>query len=98
MYSLGMKNDPPLVDRIPNIPLAKENNVRKGFFTDEEFLALRGALPAHQKMMATIAYYTGMRLGEILSLQWSQVDFTDNQLRLEPGTTKNNEGRTVPLF
>jgi integrase len=98
MFHLGMKHEPPLVSRLPNIPLVKENNVRKGFFTDEEFRALSGALPDHQKVMATIAYYTGMRLGEIKGLRWDQVDFADNLLRLDPGTTKNDEGRTIPLF
>lgn len=98
MYSLGMEHEPPLVARMPKFQIVEENNVRRGFFTDDEFLALRGALPDHQKIMATIAYYTGMRLGEILSLRWDQVDFKDGQLRLDPGTTKNNEGRTIPLF
>jgi integrase len=31
---------------------------------------------------------------EILTLQWHQVDRTAGVIRLEPGTTKNREGRT----
>jgi len=32
-----------------------------------------------------------------LSLGWSQVDFDAGTVRLEPGTTKNKEGRTFPF-
>ena len=33
----------------------------------------------------------------MLTLQWRQVDFSAGQVRLDPGTTKNNEGRVFPL-
>ncbi len=32
-----------------------------------------------------------------MPLQWSQVDFEAGEVRLEPGTTKNDEGRTFPF-
>jgi hypothetical protein len=34
---------------------------------------------------------------EVLSLKWPQVDFSACTVRLEPGTTKNKEGRTFPF-
>jgi integrase len=34
---------------------------------------------------------------EVLTLRWSQVDFQAGMVRLEPGTTKNDEGRTLPF-
>ena len=34
---------------------------------------------------------------EILTLEWHQVDFKAGEVRLEPGTTKNKEGRTFPF-
>jgi len=33
----------------------------------------------------------------VLSLTWKQVDFAHQEVRLEPGTTKNSEGRTFPF-
>jgi hypothetical protein len=41
MLNLGAKQTPPKVDRVPYVPMLKENNVRKGFFEHREFLALR---------------------------------------------------------
>ena len=42
----------------------------------------------------TFAYCTGWRVrSEILPLQWKQIDWTAGTVRLEPGTTKNDEGR-----
>ncbi len=31
-------------------------------------------------------------------LRWSEVDFGCNQIRLNPGTTKNKKGRTLPMY
>ena len=98
-YNLAMEHDPPLVQRVPKISLTSEKEcIRKGFIEDEEFRALRGVLPEHLKIAITIGYYTGMRSGEILGLQWRQVDFKQNTLRLDPGTTKNKEGRVAPMI
>jgi integrase len=44
-----------------------------------------------------LAYSTGMRRGEILSLRWENVDLLNRQIRLNPGDTKNGEGRVIPL-
>ena len=42
-------------------------------------------------------YYTGWRSGEVRSLTWAAVDFAGGVVRLEPGTTKNGEGREFPF-
>lgn len=34
---------------------------------------------------------------EILSLEWRQMDWKGRTVRLDPGTTKNAEGRTFPF-
>ena len=42
-------------------------------------------------------YYTGWRAGEALGLTWAGVDFAAGVVRLEPGVTKNREGREFPI-
>ena len=45
----------------------------------------------------TFAYLTGWRKSEIFSLEWRQVDWAGRVVRLDPGTTKNREGRSFPF-
>jgi integrase len=94
-FNLGKDSTPPKVTSVPKIPQLAENNVRKGFFEPLDFAAIRRALPEEIRPVVTFAYYTGCRKGEILSLRWSQVDLTERVVRLEPGETKNDEGRTI---
>ncbi|NKE71261.1 site-specific integrase [Candidatus Manganitrophus noduliformans] len=97
VYRLGFRNKPRLVAQVPEIPFVDENNVREGFFDLGEFERLKEHLPAHLKPVVTLGYYTGMRLGEILNLRWSQVDFGAGVLRLESKDTKNRRPRNIPL-
>jgi integrase len=97
MLNLGAKQTPPKVDRVPYVPMLKENNVRDGFFEHGDFLALRDALPNHLRGLVTFAYKTGWRVSEITGLTWRQVDLEQGIVRLEVGTTKNDEGRTMYL-
>ena len=97
MLNLGVRQTPPKVDRVPYIPMLRENNVRKGFFEHGDFLKLRDAMPDHLKGFVTFAYKTGWRLSEITGLTWDKVDFNQRVVRLDPGETKNNEARTVSM-
>lgn len=73
MLSLGAKSVPPKVTNIPYIPHLAENNVRTGFFEYGEYVVVRDALPDHLRPVNVIGYYTSVREGEILNLQWPQV-------------------------
>lgn len=82
----------------PHIPMLKEDNVRVGFFEREQYLAVLKRLPAAVRPVATFAYLTGWRIdSEVLPLEWRQVDLQAGEVRLDPGKTKNREGRTFPL-
>jgi integrase len=44
------------------------------------------------------AYFTGWRIvDEVLALTWAQVDFEARIVRLEPNTTKSDQGRSFPF-
>ncbi len=96
-FNLGRRSTPPLVFKVPHIPMLKENNVRKGFFEWEEIERLRTALPAELRPVLIFAFYTGCRKQEILSLRWDQVDMLERTVRLDPGETKNDEARSFVL-
>jgi integrase len=82
----------------PPFPSIQVHNTRTGFFEQDHFLAVRKHLPAYLQPVVTFAYLTGWRVpSEILSLQWRQVDVAAGTVRLEPGTTKNDEGRVFPF-
>ena len=82
---------------VPHIPMLVENNVRKGFYTHHDYLRLKKVLPSYLKPVVTLGYSTGMRKAEILGLEWSQVNFRERVIRLDPGETKNDESRVVPI-
>jgi len=95
MLNLGAKCTPPKIDRVPHIPMLKENNTRAGFFEHDEFLALREELPDYLKGFVTFAYRSGWRLSEIGGLTWAQIDREQGIARLNPGETKNDAARTL---
>jgi integrase len=82
----------------PEIVLLSLNNARKGFFEPEQVRALLAHLPPYLKPVAQAAYITGWRAyAELLSRQWRHLDLTNGWLRIEPGESKNLEGREFPL-
>ena len=83
--------------RSPYIPTLREDNVRQGFFEPGEFVAVRTTLPDDLQPVLTFGYLTGWRKQEVLTLQWRQVDREAGVVRLEPGTTKEGEGRLLML-
>lgn len=97
MLNVGAQQTPPKVNRVPYIPMLKEAPPRQGFFEHGEFLALRIVLPEYLKGFATFAYKTGWRKAEIEGLTWSQVNLDQGSVKLEAGSTKNDESRIICL-
>jgi integrase len=84
--------------RVPKIPMLQERNVRTGFFDDAMVAAVVANLPPALRPVVEFAYITGWRVqSEILPLEWRHVDRVACEARLEPGTTKNQEGRVFPF-
>jgi integrase len=81
----------------PLFPTLTVRNTRTGFFEEPEFRGVLVGLPAAIQPVAEFAYYTGWRKDEILTLPGMSVDFEAQVVRLDVGTTKNDEGRTFPF-
>jgi integrase len=97
MFTLGARHTPPQVINPPFVPKLKEAPPREGFFEYEEYINLWTLLPEHLKPVLTIAYFTGMRKREILSLTWDRTNMNEKKITLKVGTTKNDQGRTIFL-
>jgi len=99
-FQLGYERKPQLVERIPPIKKLGENNVRKGFVTPDQYRALLAELPEHLQGITCIAYHVANRKGELVRLEWSDVELDGNPpvFTMWPGETKNNDGRTLPIL
>ncbi len=89
-----------LLERNPvsGIRLPRYNNRRDRVISPAEYKQLLLAVSPRGKHLVPIiklANETGMRMGEILSLGWSDVSFTRHMLRLRE--TKNGTTRDVPM-
>lgn len=85
------------IERFPKVRMLREPKRRIRFLTREEANRLLEALPAHLRPLVQFALATGCRMGEILGLEWCRVDLERRVAWLDPGTTKNGEGRGIPL-
>jgi len=97
MFNLARRCTPPKVQRMPAFPQRlKEAPPRRGFVEDAQYAVLLEKAPeTWLKAFLAIAYRFGLRSREILDLRVRQVEA--DTIRLDPGSTKNDEGRVVPL-
>lgn len=82
--------------RVRRVKLVPENNRRLRYLSIEECHELIEACSPHLRPIILTALNTGMRKGEILSLEWDKhVDLKHGFILLD--VTKNGERREVPL-
>jgi integrase len=98
-FHLGRKCTPAKVQIVPYFPMSNESaNARQGFLTDEQYDKLRDALPEYLKPLFVTAYFTGVRLGELLAWRWDQVDLEQGFVTLRADETKNGHAHAVPIL
>ena len=83
---------------ISRYPTVRVDNVRKRIFEKEEYQRLLEECPLWLRRIVIMAHGTGMRQGEILKLQWSDVDLKTGFVRLKASMTKTDEARSVRLL
>jgi integrase len=94
---LAQNNDYFLRLRSLRFSLLRENNERDRICTEEEYQKLIDAASPKLRLAIVLGYYTAMRLGEIVNLDWKQIDLTSKMIRLESSDTKTGKPRRVPL-
>lgn len=97
IYNLAIRED--MVEKNPcfKVSMLPENNKRDRVISHAEFQTIVSHLPKHAADIVTVAYYTGMRSGEILKLTWDRVSLKEGYLDLTADDTKTSEPRRIYL-
>jgi integrase len=96
MMRLAYKNHK--AGRLLLVERLKERAPRAGFFEEDQYRAVLRHLPADLRVVAAIAHRFGWRArSEILTLERRHLDLEQGTLTLDPGMTKNDDGRKVYL-
>lgn len=100
-FTLGYKSRPRKVAALLDLSefMLEENNVRTGFVDELQYRVLsdKAAGQLWLRAMLALGYTYGFRKAELLNMRVGQVDLLARTIRLNPGETKNGEGRTVTL-
>lgn len=96
----GSEHTPPKVNSVPNFKpaMVQERYSRQGFLDDKGYKGMKEQLPAYLRPLFVVAYFTGVRKGELLKVRWHQVDFERCEIVLRRGETKADDGRVLPIF
>jgi integrase len=100
MFSLAHESTPPKIVAIPYIKTLREQNRRTGFLDSKQHDALAastGKIGLWLRSIFEIGYTWGWRHEELLSMRVRQVDLAAGTVRLDPGSTKNDEGRETSM-
>jgi len=92
---LGYQHD--LVPRLPIIKLLPDYSVRDEYFTRTEIDMMLRHLSDNLQDLVLFAFLTGWRQGEILDLEWANINRTTGVIRLRPEQNKNRTVRVLAL-
>ncbi len=95
-YSIAKRQG--VIEHSPHIPILKEDNVRQGFISHDQYETLRKALPDHLRAVFVVGYHTGARRGELLRIRIADVDFANREIKIPGRSTKNSKPKTIPIY
>lgn len=94
-----------VIQDIPRIKLLKVQAQKFDFLSLEECQILLGSAKGLIRDMIFVALRTGLRFGELIALEWSDIDFNGRQITVRQsfsrgklGSTKSNKIRYVPML
>ena len=85
------------LDKVPRIRLYKEAKRRVRWLTSAQVATLLKELAPHQRDMGLFALATGLRQGNVLKLEWSQVDMVRHVCWIHADQAKARKAIHVPL-
>src|SRR5262245_10067161 len=97
-FNLAWRSTPRRIKEVPIFPRLKEAPPRAGFVEEPQYKQLAtNADELWLRALLATAYAFGFRKSELLNLQVRQINLIDRTIRLDPGTTKNDEARVVVM-
>lgn len=92
------------LDKMPIIRPLRCDPEEFDYLSEEEAKKLLGAASEPYKTAILLALHTGMRIGELMALNWEKVDFIKRQIVVKDnfsvgvlGSTKGNKIRYIPM-
>ena len=97
MLTLAVKWGDADENPIRNVKLFRENNLVERVLTTDEEIHLLKECADHLRPIVIAALNTGMRLGEILSLTWLNVNLNDGVIVITAEKSKSRRLRRIPI-
>lgn len=94
--NLETKQTPSRVGKVPFIPMVRVKNAREGFLEYPDHYTLLDCLPLSLKALFAVGFHSGCRLGEVVRMRWSDVNWTNRVVRLPD--SKNGRKRNLPFW
>ena len=85
------------IEKAPAVKLLPEESRRVRFLTADEEARLIEELPPHLKVIVQFGLATGLRMSNIIGLEWSQVDVRRSVAWIHPDQAKARKAIPVPL-
>jgi len=95
MFNLAIKWGRATTNPMKDVRLFREENLPERILSKEEIAKLLTASTEYSKPIVLTAIHTGMRIGEILSLKWDQVNLQDRVITILH--SKNGKARKIPI-
>jgi len=86
-----------VLEVMPRVMMVPSGPATNRYLSDDEVEALIAASPEHLARMLKVAISTGMRLSEMTSLLWKDVDLTGDRGHITVVRSKSGRSRGIPL-
>ncbi|WP_430793418.1 tyrosine-type recombinase/integrase [Azonexus hydrophilus] len=85
------------IDKVPKVRLFKESASRERSLTREQAGKLLAELPQHLRDLVLFSLATGLRQGNVLKLEWSQINLEQRHAWVHAWQSKNRRPIAIPL-
>ena len=85
LYRRALHRNEVTIDPTHGLELPTNRGKRDTIATPAEAANLLAALPVAERALWTVAFYAGLRIGELRGLRWARVDFDASVIRVERG-------------